>query len=317
MSWSGSDTAENSACSRCCAAPERQIGVLVPGSLETQVSAFEENMMQTKQVQGDKQRQEGKLNPQQAASRLQQLIRCHFAEKDSAHQEHIDLKLEHSLRVWELVRRIALEERIGSAASRLAEIGAIYHDIGRFPQYAKYRTFKDSLSENHGRLGLRTLRRTNLLAGLSSYEARTILRCVFMHNRAALPVGLPYPLRIVLMLVRDGDKLDILRVISAHLLDQGGGDEVLTLGLIEDPLRYSPQVMGQLKDEGMVKYEDMVWINDFKLLLCSWIFGLNFPASRRTMDRQGYIWRLVDSLPITEETKTLKRRMLTSVNDHV
>jgi hypothetical protein len=246
------------------------------------------------------------LKPVQAADRLGKFV-AHYTEDETEHQSHIDLKLEHSLRVWEAVRQIANEEVDDAQVRALAEIGALYHDLGRFPQYKRYRTFKDSQSVDHGLLGFRTLRESGLLSGLSLNEARIVLQCVFLHNRAALPAGLPDALHKVLMLVRDGDKVDIVRVISGHLLDQAGDDAVLTLGLADDPQCYSPTIMTQAIHEGLVRYQDMVWVNDFKILICSWAFGLNFSASRYMVRREGHLERLLDSLPRTGEIRELTK----------
>ncbi|MFP4285712.1 MAG: hypothetical protein ACLFQG_09180 [Desulfovermiculus sp.] len=59
----------------------------------------------------------------------------------------------------------------------------------------------------------------------------------------------------------------------------------------------------------------MIWVNDFKLLLCSWVFALNYFASRRIMAEQGEIERLLDSLPQTEDTPGLKHEVLKALQE--
>ena len=39
----------------------------------------------------------------------------------------------------------------------VAEAIALFHDVGRFPQYARYKTFRDSISTNHAALGASVL----------------------------------------------------------------------------------------------------------------------------------------------------------------
>ena len=41
----------------------------------------------------------------------------------------------------------------------LAKTAALFHDIGRFPQWKHYSTFVDSVSEDHALLGLEVLSR--------------------------------------------------------------------------------------------------------------------------------------------------------------
>jgi hypothetical protein len=255
-----------------------------------------------------------RLEPVQAANRLRDFVEGNYGEEDPRHQEHIDLKLAHSYRVWANVHQIALQEKITPEIVRLAEISALYHDVGRFPQYKKYRTFKDGLSENHGRLGFRVLRQSDFLRGLDRNESRVVMQSVYLHNRAGLPLGLPDNVGLVLRLVRDGDKLDIVQVITDHLVHKGGGDHVLTLGLAEDPRLYSTKIMHQVREGSLVGYQDMVWVNDFKLLLCSWAFALHFDTSRRIMGQQGAIGQLLDSMPCTQEIRNLQRKIMDTLD---
>jgi hypothetical protein len=254
------------------------------------------------------------LKPVQAAHRLRKFV-AQYTEHETKHQRHIELKLKHSLRVWAAVQQILGQEGIDLQTARLAEIAALYHDLGRFPQYRKYRTFKDSASEDHGRLGFKVLRKSGLLYGLSRPDARIILQSVFLHNNAVLPDRLPEVLRSVLGLVRDADKLDIVRVIAEHLLEEDGSSQVLTLGLRQDPERISRKIMHQVRNKTLVNYQDMVWVNDFKLLLCSWVFALNYSASRRIMAEQGEIERLLYSLPQTEDMSELKYEVFKALQE--
>ncbi|MFO7801340.1 MAG: HD domain-containing protein [Desulfovermiculus sp.] len=269
--------------------------------------------MQVQERRMHPQKEAAGLSPEQAALRLQAFVESTYYEEDWAHQSHIRLKLDHSLRVWEGVQHIAALEKMATETRRLAEIGAVYHDVGRFPQYRRYRTFQDSLSENHGRLGFVTLRTSDLLQGLPRTEARNVLRCVFMHNRPTIPPGLPRGLHAVLSLVRDADKLDIIGVISTHLVHHGGGDQVLTLGLTDDPRRYSPRIAQQVLHRSLVNYQDMVWVNDFKLLLCSWVFGLNYSATLDLIRQRGEVQELLDSLPQDGHIAELKEQVLTAL----
>ncbi|MDZ7762140.1 MAG: HD domain-containing protein [Desulfovermiculus sp.] len=266
--------------------------------------------MQDQRVELESQVTQDGVSPKQAAHRLQEFVGLNYAEEESRHQGHIDLKLAHSFRVWANVQQIAAHEEIKPRIAELAEISSVYHDVGRFPQYKKYRTFNDNASENHGRLGFKTLRQTDLLSGLGPKDSRIVLQSVFLHNRAVLPTGMPEALQAVVSLIRDADKLDIVGVITGHLLDEDGEDGVLTLGLVNDSGRYSAKILEQVRQGALVNYQEMFWVNDFKLLLCSWVFALNYPATRRFMCQRGEIARLVDSLPPSSETAELKTRLL-------
>ena len=48
----------------------------------------------------------------------------------------------------------------------LAQTMALLHDIGRFEQYAKYRTFVDKDSVNHAELSVKVIDSNNILESL-------------------------------------------------------------------------------------------------------------------------------------------------------
>ena len=75
---------------------------------------------------------------------------------------YIRLKRDHSLRVLENGCDIVRNEGISGEAGELASLASLYHDIGRFPQFARYNTYKDADSKHHGRLGVLTLRGLDL-----------------------------------------------------------------------------------------------------------------------------------------------------------
>ena len=53
----------------------------------------------------------------------------------------------------------------------LAEIMALFHDIGRFEQYKQYRTFSDYRSEDHAALGVKVIKANRILNGFEPAEA--------------------------------------------------------------------------------------------------------------------------------------------------
>ncbi|MDZ7641842.1 MAG: hypothetical protein U5J62_07460 [Desulfurivibrio sp.] len=64
-----------------------------------------------------------------------------FASRPEDVQKNIILKKKHSERVRNEIIRIGKTLGLGADARRVAEITALFHDIGRFEQYARYKTF--------------------------------------------------------------------------------------------------------------------------------------------------------------------------------
>ncbi len=233
-----------------------------------------------------------------------------YREMASKQADNIDLKIDHTHRVLKEARQISLSLNVNTAGHSLVELGALYHDIGRFPQLIRFGTFQDRESVNHGLLGFKTLRTEAVLDSLSRHERRTVLQAVNLHNRARVPAGLPRDLDLVLRVVRDADKLDVISVLLSRFDPDAEIDPVVTLGLRHDSGRFSSKVLEQALQGRIVNYQDMVWVNDFRLLLCSWVYDLNFDLSRTRFLERGYVRALIGGLPQNEHVSRLKARLM-------
>ena len=233
-----------------------------------------------------------------------------FAQPAPKAQENIDLKREHTLRVLEEAQRIIASLGLNAESARPVELAALFHDIGRFPQFAEYGTFQDRQSVNHGLLGYKELRRRQLLPEMAWGEKKQILLTVLLHNRARVVPGLPPELDSMLRIVRDADKLDVIAVLISHFDPGPQQNAVVTLGLPDEPDKLSPAALGQVRSRQMVRYEQMTWVNDFKLLLLSWIYDLNFRQTRNEFLKRGYVRRIVRTLPRTHELEELEGQLL-------
>jgi hypothetical protein len=236
-----------------------------------------------------------------------------FYTSDQADQRNILLKEEHTYSVCgnmaEIARDLAIEE--GRAA--LAELVALFHDVGRFPQYHRYRTFMDSISKNHAALGASVLIRNNVLADLPGRERDLVLRAVTLHNVFSIPDKLDEETLLFLKMIRDADKLDIWRVfIDYYARPHEDRPAAAALGLPDTP-EYSPDVLASLLRKEMVLLTALKTLNDFKLLQLAWIFDLNFKRSLQILIERSYIDKIAATLPDTSEI----RQAIQSIRDYV
>jgi len=227
-----------------------------------------------------------------------------FYSSNDEDQRNILLKQEHTTRVCENIVQIARGLSLDSERVALAEAIALYHDIGRFRQYQKFKTFKDSVSINHASLGARVLIENNVLQTLPQHEQEIILRSVTLHNVYSLPGGLDQNMLFFLKLVRDADKIDILRVaIEYYGQPERNRASAVGLGLPDVP-GYSPEILTALKNKQLVRMTTMKTLNDFKLLQLTWIYDLNFTSSLRILESRQYIEGIAAALPRSEEIGT-------------
>lgn len=224
-----------------------------------------------------------------------------FALEDPKEQENLTMKEQHTRRVCDNMRSITASLGFSAADAVLAEAVALFHDAGRFPQYAKYKTFRDDRSENHALLSAKVLEENNVLDQLLERDRSIILTAVRFHNVFALP-DLPDERQILfLKLVRDADKLDILRVFC-EAYEGGANPSAIGLGL-PDIEEYSPEALERIAEQKIFQLKQLRSLNDFRLLQLSWVFDLNFTESHRIMLSRDYPRRIAAKLPQTAEIR--------------
>jgi hypothetical protein len=236
-------------------------------------------------------------------SRLPELVKwfddyvCRFSSDDPDVMENVALKRDHTIGVCKTVRDIGESLDLSHEDLCLAGTAALLHDIGRFEQYRRYRTFSDSRSENHGALGVKVIKENGILDGLSSDVSGIILFCVAAHNRADLPEISDLRALFFLKLLRDADKVDIWRVVTRYYENAGNHtNRAVALNLPDDP-EISDAVYRSLMEGHVVNMADLKTVNDFKLLQMGWIYDLNFPRTFELAEQHRYIEKIRDALP--------------------
>ncbi len=220
-----------------------------------------------------------------------------FYSDDPADQRNIVLKEEHTANVCRNMDEIAESLSLPPEDRSLAAAVALFHDVGRFPQYRRYRTFRDSISTNHAALGAKVLIENNVLNAASDRDRNIVVRSVALHNVFSLPKRLDEETRLFTRMVRDADKLDIWSIFIDYFAapeEERAG--AAALGLPDTPA-YSAAVLDALLRREMVDLSLLATLNDFRLLQLAWIFDLNFPRSFAILRERAYIDRLAAFLP--------------------
>lgn len=220
------------------------------------------------------------------------------------------LKVEHTLRVSAIATDIADHSRVSERVRFAARLAALLHDVGRFPQYKRYRTFRDSESANHAALSARHTLRGDMLADVPEDIRRLTLGAVILHNVRALPLTLPPETLAVARLVRDSDKLDIFRVMIAHFSQETPQHPEVALHVKPHPTAYSQAVLDGLLRGETGDYRHIVWVNDFKLMVAGWIYDLNYRHSLKLLRERGYLDTIFDSLPAEPKLLALRSQIM-------
>jgi len=214
---------------------------------------------------------------------------------------HLELKRTHCLLVMAEAQGLASELALSPRMAELAVIAGLCHDVGRFPQYRRYRTFRDADSANHALLGTQALARHDGLAGLGDRDRRLVRLAVAVHNRRSIPrallAGGDQEALVLARIVRDADKLDIVRVMLEYFATPTEKDSVVFLGLPDLPDQFTPSLLDDIEAGRIGSYAAMRSVNDFALLLLSWINDMTFARSRRLFFERGQVRALFAELP--------------------
>ena len=228
-----------------------------------------------------------------------------FYSNEAGLQAGIRLKEKHTARVCKNIVYIGRSLNLKAEDLHLAEVIALFHDIGRFRQYTHYHTFNDRRSENHAILGLRELESAGVLSALMEKEQDLIMKAIEYHNMFELPHALESRCLLFTHLIRDADKLDILGVFTEYYtLRNREPNPVLESGLA-DTAGYSAILIENLLHQRGCSYKDVKNYNDRKLLLLSWIYDINYSYTLSEIARNNYVKKIIDLLPGTEEIQTV------------
>ncbi len=206
----------------------------------------------------------------------------------------LELKRSHTKRVAENCRRIAGELGWEGSLFERALSAAILHDTGRFPQYARWGTFYDGASTDHGALGEEVLREHFPWPDPEGEDALVILEGVRLHNRRKLPEDIAPAALPVVRIVRDSDKMDVFRIVREHVQEERICD---LLPRIDPKGGYSPAILSEVAETGRGSYKNVRSAADFLLLQLTWIFDLNYAPAFRLLTKEGAFSWILEQLP--------------------
>ncbi len=219
----------------------------------------------------------------------------------------LELKIQHTKQVLRHMRLLVQHEKPLQAHARICLLAALYHDIGRFEQFSRYGTFKDAHSVNHATLGVHILKQQGILDQEKPLVRNYVLAAIGMHNRFALPVKLHPNLAAIALAVRDADKLDILRVMAEHFSMPDTQNSAVTFYAKDEPLCWSESIVQDVLHNRLASYNDIVYVNDFKILLGSWIHDIHYATTKQALVRSGYLESILQDIPqdsLVQQAKT-------------
>ncbi|MBD3353773.1 MAG: HD domain-containing protein [Candidatus Lokiarchaeota archaeon] len=245
-----------------------------------------------------------------------------FTKLTSQQSLKIELKIKHSYKVAECIEEIGDSIGLSEQDKRIAEFIALFHDLGRFEQVRRFDTFSDAESMDHGDYAVEILKEFKLLEPLNIETQTIIYKSIKYHNKFKLPLAdrnkNQFSEREILFikLIRDADKIDIFRVIMETFFDHSKDEanKILINLRLEDEI--STKVFNDFINDKIISKSDIKYLNDYKILILSWIHDLNFPRTIQLFVEKNYFMSVANTLPDCAAKTTIIKKINETINIH-
>lgn len=241
-----------------------------------------------------------------------------FYGNDEVVDVNLKLKEKHSHRVCAEMSYLTGELDLTENQKRIADAIAIFHDIGRFEQFVKHRTYSDFKSENHCLLGVGVLRREKVLEQLDRREKELVEKAIEHHGMIELPADLEEEELLFSKLIRDADKLDIFYVVLGYSMQYRNNPEKFKLGLeFPDEPGYSAEVIEGLLNGRRIDYSRLRTLNDMMLCQLGWVYDVNFMATLKRIKKRRFLEKTFDFLPGTGDINNVRGKIFEYVESRI
>lgn len=209
-----------------------------------------------------------------------------YTDAYDASDEKIRLKIEHTFFVAELSDTIADSLGLKGRDKDLAWLIGMLHDIGRFEQLRRFDTFMDAQSIDHAEFGADLLFKEGLIKRFQQEEELALIElAIRQHNKYRICDGLSERELMYCNIIRDADKIDILRVNINTPMEVIYG--VSTTELKTSPI--TPEVLQCFHEKHCVLRSLKKTPIDNLIGHITLVYELVYPMSRRLAKEQGYL----------------------------
>lgn len=206
---------------------------------------------------------------------------------------NIYLKYIHTGKVAENCECIAKSLGLSQEDCELAwEIGML-HDIGRFEQLRRFDTFNDSISIDHAQFGADLLFVEGLMGQFDEERLNDDLieKAIRYHSLYRIPEDVAERELMFCQIIRDADKVDIYRAnyeTGVHVVYHVTEEELLESAI-------TPAVYEVFCEERAIPRDIKRTVADNLVGHIALSFELVYPKSRELADKQGFVWKLLET----------------------
>lgn len=225
----------------------------------------------------------------------------------------IRLKVDHTYRVADIAEQIASSLYEEDAIIDFAWFLGLLHDVGRFEQVRRFKTFNDEASVDHAEFGADLLFQENLIqrflpedfyqkANTKEERSRFLTMAevaIRAHNKLKVPQNLDKETSCFCNILRDADKADIFRVLTEVPFEErttGFHGIVGQIGARDEVMKYVyahacvPRMTIRTEFETLISHACMG-------------FELVFDKTKEIVKTQGYLKQYLEWTPKNDKEK--------------
>jgi 5'-deoxynucleotidase YfbR-like HD superfamily hydrolase len=178
---------------------------------------------------------------------------------------------------------------------RIAIINAMFHDFGKASLLSKNME-PLVIQREHATISSKIIQQLDFFQSLSAEEQLIIIRSVENHNQIKLPKLDNDQQMMFAKLLRDADKLDVFDASFRYFKERYTIQPLISREL-NNNIEVSDKILKSIWAGKPAAYEDMKSMNDYKLVLISMVFDLNYKYTFRVMSEKQYIQKIYETLP--------------------
>lgn len=251
-----------------------------------------------------------------------------YTDNYDTSDEKIKLKVDHTYRVAALSERIARSLGLGDDDTNLAWLIGMLHDIGRFEQLKNYGTFSDAESIDHAHYGVELLFEDGLIEKFASENAAKDLKgtkdlketavksenkeketkeiseldilrtAIWNHSAYRVEEGLTDRVKMFCNIIRDADKIDILKVnydVTLEVIYDVTTEELKNSGVTDKVMKAFMEHHAVLRSLKKTPIDNLVGH-------AALVFELVYNESFKIVKEQGYIEKMLSYVSDNQDT---------------
>lgn len=211
----------------------------------------------------------------------------------------VKLKIAHIERTANISKKIAESLKLELEDVQLAELIGLLHDIGRFEQIKKYRTFVDKNSVNHAELGVQILFEQGLIRKFiedTQYD-EIIKKVILNHNKNKKYLIFSNKREeFHSKIIRDADKTDIIYILTFEEKEVVWEKADLSKEIISD------EIYRQFIEDKVINYKERKTAADILVSHLAFIYDFNYKYPLQLIAQKEYFKKIYGRFKFEDDT---------------